>query len=239
MNQRNDLTQPLDDAEIEILSRFLDEHAVERDGMSFEMLDGYLTAVLSGPDTIMPSEWLPLVWSGDDEQAAGDEAGVFEDEAEAGRILDLVMRHYNRVAGVLAQGGAEFEPWIGEFELEDGEVAAYGQEWALGYLRGVSLREEAWSELLDDADWADDLEALDLLARGPDDEETGGEVATQDQRDALIDSMVGFALDAHDYWLEQRLKPATVRREQPKVGRNDACPCGSGKKYKQCCGQGN
>jgi len=30
-----------------------------------------------------------------------------------------------------------------------------------------------------------------------------------------------------------------VRREQPKVGRNDACPCGSGKKYKQCCGQGN
>ncbi|WP_197030781.1 SEC-C metal-binding domain-containing protein, partial [Halomonas sp. BC04] len=28
-----------------------------------------------------------------------------------------------------------------------------------------------------------------------------------------------------------------VRREGPKVGRNDPCPCGSGKKYKQCCGQ--
>ncbi|MFN2331156.1 MAG: SEC-C metal-binding domain-containing protein, partial [Halomonas sp.] len=28
-----------------------------------------------------------------------------------------------------------------------------------------------------------------------------------------------------------------VRREGPKVGRNDACPCGSGKKYKQCCGK--
>jgi len=238
MNQRNDLTQPLSEAEIETLSRFLDERAVERDGMSFEMLDGYLTAVLSGPETVMPSEWLPQVWSGEEDGGeADDEAGVFEDEAEAGRILDLVMRHYNRIAGVLAQGGADFEPWIGEFELEDGEVAAYGQEWALGYLRGVGLREEAWSELLDDADWADDLEALDLLARGPDDEETGGEVAAQDQRDALIDSMVGFALDAHDYWLEQRLTPATVRREQPKVGRNDPCPCGSGKKYKQCCGQ--
>ena len=241
MNQSNDLTQPLGEAEIETLSRFLDERAVERDGMSFEMLDGYLTAVLSGPEAIMPSEWLPQVWSGDED--GGDEsdaeAGVFEDEAEASRILNLVMRHYNRIAGVLAQGGADFEPWIGEFELEDGEAAAYGQEWALGYLRGVGLREEAWSELLDDVDWADDLEALDLLARGPDDEETGGEVATQDQRDALIDSMVGFALDAHDYWLEQRLKPATVRREQPKVGRNDLCPCGSGKKYKQCCGQGS
>ena len=29
------------------------------------------------------------------------------------------------------------------------------------------------------------------------------------------------------------------RRESPKVGRNDPCPCGSGKKYKKCCGKGN
>ena len=29
----------------------------------------------------------------------------------------------------------------------------------------------------------------------------------------------------------------TVRRETPKVGRNDPCPCGSGKKYKHCCGR--
>jgi uncharacterized protein YchJ len=28
----------------------------------------------------------------------------------------------------------------------------------------------------------------------------------------------------------------TVRREEPKVGRNDPCPCGSGKKYKKCHG---
>jgi len=33
-------------------------------------------------------------------------------------------------------------------------------------------------------------------------------------------------------------KPQTFRREQPKVGRNDPCPCGSGKKYKKCCGVG-
>jgi preprotein translocase subunit SecA len=34
----------------------------------------------------------------------------------------------------------------------------------------------------------------------------------------------------------QPAKPSTVRRTQPKVGRNDPCPCGSGKKYKRCCG---
>ncbi|MDF1859318.1 MAG: preprotein translocase subunit SecA [Verrucomicrobiales bacterium] len=31
--------------------------------------------------------------------------------------------------------------------------------------------------------------------------------------------------------------PKTVKREEPKVGRNDPCPCGSGKKFKQCCGK--
>ena len=34
---------------------------------------------------------------------------------------------------------------------------------------------------------------------------------------------------------EDARKPETFRREHPKVGRNDPCPCGSGKKYKNCC----
>jgi preprotein translocase subunit SecA len=37
--------------------------------------------------------------------------------------------------------------------------------------------------------------------------------------------------------VSQRSKPETVKRVQPKVGRNDPCPCGSGKKYKQCHGK--
>ncbi|WP_019894577.1 preprotein translocase subunit SecA [Hydrogenovibrio halophilus] len=36
---------------------------------------------------------------------------------------------------------------------------------------------------------------------------------------------------------EDEQKPGTFRRDVPKVGRNDPCPCGSGKKYKQCCGR--
>lgn len=31
-------------------------------------------------------------------------------------------------------------------------------------------------------------------------------------------------------------KPVTQRNEGPKVGRNDPCPCGSGRKFKKCCG---
>jgi hypothetical protein len=36
----------------------------------------------------------------------------------------------------------------------------------------------------------------------------------------------------------ETVKVETVRREEPKVGRNDPCPCGSGKKYKKCHGAG-
>jgi preprotein translocase subunit SecA len=36
----------------------------------------------------------------------------------------------------------------------------------------------------------------------------------------------------------ERVRPSTMKREAPKVGRNDPCPCGSGKKYKKCCGAG-
>jgi hypothetical protein len=39
--------------------------------------------------------------------------------------------------------------------------------------------------------------------------------------------------EAYDY-----NPPQPIRREQPKIGRNDPCPCNSGKKYKKCCGKG-
>jgi SEC-C motif-containing protein len=34
----------------------------------------------------------------------------------------------------------------------------------------------------------------------------------------------------------EMIRNRPLRRETPKVGRNDPCPCGSGRKYKRCCG---
>ena len=226
-------TTPLTDAQIDALSTFLDEYAVEKDGMSFEMLDGYLTAVISGPRPIAVEEWLPRVWRGDD---APDEPAA--DAAAIADATDRILQHHAHLSAVLAQGGADFAPWILEFEDDDGSIVSFGQEWALGYLRGIGLAEDAWDALLSDAEWQDDLDAVELLARGPDDEESGDEIREQSVRDAHIETMLGFALDAYDYWAEERLTPATQRRDAPKVGRNDPCPCGSGKKYKQCHGAG-
>jgi SEC-C motif-containing protein len=44
--------------------------------------------------------------------------------------------------------------------------------------------------------------------------------------------------DGRWYYTDGEVTPATVVRTEPKVGRNDPCPCGSGKKYKKCCGAG-
>ena len=44
--------------------------------------------------------------------------------------------------------------------------------------------------------------------------------------------------DCRWYYVDGKLvPPETKKNEAPKVGRNDPCPCGSGKKYKKCCGR--
>ena len=46
-----------------------------------------------------------------------------------------------------------------------------------------------------------------------------------------------WTVDRFTHELKTPLKAEGDGRKKPKVGRNDPCPCGSGKKYKQCCGR--
>lgn len=79
-------------------------------------------------------------------------------------------------------------------------------------------------------------------------------MATFEQDGETVDhhEVAQFKKDSHGQWLfvdgeshthkagedhhHHHPKVQTVQREEPKVGRNDPCPCGSGKKYKKCCG---
>ena len=94
-----------------------------------------------------------------------------------------------------------------------------------------------WAE---DAEWLG-LEILDSEA-GQSGDETGvvefaanfkenGELRRHHERSRF--SRVG----GRWYYVDGDVpKPRTQRHDGPKVGRNDPCPCGSGKKYKKCCG---
>ncbi|HBO99364.1 MAG TPA: hypothetical protein DD637_05970 [Verrucomicrobia bacterium] len=97
----------------------------------------------------------------------------------------------------------------------------------------------AWSRA---ADWLG-LEVVHTEKGGPDDT-TGvvefravyssqGEVRDHHERATFVKDAEGWKFQDGEMVAE---KPVT--REAPKVGRNDPCPCGSGKKYKKCCGRG-
>jgi len=53
---------PLSDAELDELETFLVSDATSDETMVLEVLDGYLTAIVVGPVTVMPSQWLARVW---------------------------------------------------------------------------------------------------------------------------------------------------------------------------------
>ena len=86
------------------------------------------------------------------------------------------------------------------------------------------------------------LEVLAVEAGGVEDEEGTVEfIATYKERGLVhpYHELSKFRkVDGAWYYVDGELvKPKTETRSQPKVGRNDPCPCGSGKKYKKCCGQ--
>jgi uncharacterized protein len=70
-----------------------------------------------------------------------------------------------------------------------------------------------------------------------------GSVMDQEEKQRWVDAIVPSLLSINAHWAEVRpmvldaayeyQKP--IRREAPKVGRNDPCPCGSGRKFKKCC----
>ena len=65
---------------------------------------------------------------------------------------------------------------------------------------------------------------------------------TPAQREALPSKLAAIIAAIYRFRLPSYREPvgeravATVQRQHPKVGRNDPCPCGSGKKFKKCCG---
>jgi uncharacterized protein len=227
--------RPLTDAEYDHLSsalnRFRDDHA-----MNLEELDGFFAALICGPDHVYPSEYLPEIWGG---EMADEEA--FESQQELKGFLDLIMRHWNVVAETL-QSGDVFLPLL----LEDDRGIAHANDWARGFMRGMDLRREDWAELLDDEEHGGWLIPILALAHEHDPDPAMRpyqEPVDADRREQLIVGAAAGVTAIYRYFepLRQifpdlRDAPSTYRRTVPKIGRNDPCPCGSGKKYKRCCG---
>ncbi len=213
MSNTQDLHLPLSDSELDELDNLLEKYAVPHNGMSLEMLDGFLTAVVSGPQDVTSSEWLNFIWQLDGEGAEPK----WESPQQLERFMALVTRHSNGIVHAFAAGDEGFSPLMFDFEGEDGSNEIHAQEWCLGYARGIDLRADDWAPLLDDVDFSDDYAAVEILAFGPGDEKLAHLLENQEQRDELIESATDFALDAHGWWQDQRAAETAPRSDSPRL----------------------
>jgi uncharacterized protein len=189
--------QSLTEAELAELEGYLGSEALPEACMDLEMLDGFLAAVVVGPDPIAPSEWLPLALGFLDE---GDEELQFRDEREGQRILQLVTRYYNGVAIVIQEVPQSYAPLFYEGDDDDPEDVPVAMLWAEGFLAGVAMRQDQWQPLVDDDD-ASELTMPILALAAPEDDPELGEVASDPEaRRQLIEFLPETVIGIRDYW---------------------------------------
>lgn len=191
-------------------------------------LDGLLTGVLVCPEPIAAEEWLPIVW--------GDETdGVppFDDPLDVQWFRDAVIARRDEIGRDLGRG--RLQP-IFDIDERNGDVL--WEPWMDGFAEAMALRPESWRAYVerDDADAAEALAGLSELiaiARGESDLDTPAINALDESAPSGIAAAV-VLLHAANGRRAEAVAPTPA--EPSKVGRNDPCRCGSGRKSKRCCG---
>jgi uncharacterized protein len=220
--------RPLSTPELDRLEQLLISDIFHEEAMPLDMLQGLFCAVASAPDLISPSSWLPV--------ALGDNPDYASTE-QAQEILGLVMRFYSQTVQALDDGHGIT---LYVFPAEDGEDDL--ATWCEGYLEGVVLSETDWYEHGEPERVEELLFPFMLLSgrmREAADEAGDSMPSAEEEREMrneAANSMGDSITAMYLYWLDKRISHAPIRRDGPKVGRNDPCPCGSGKKYKSCHG---
>jgi uncharacterized protein len=235
---REDQTSEAPDDLLDRLEALLDDDALN-DSMRLDEVQGFLCAALAGPQALDEEIWLPQILG--DENAMKTEAGI-----EAAGLL----RSY---AAALEDELAHGEPPALILYAKDGDEEGRSDyaPWCEAYLAGVDSCEQDWFDALGEEDADEDDEEIgyvderlfpmlmltgeaEAAAREHGEEWPEGEELETLRNDCEEDLPQAVA-ELYRFWRAKRGTP-TLHRAAPKVGRNDPCPCGSGKKFKNCCG---
>jgi uncharacterized protein len=230
----------LTDAEIHEIDELLALVPEPYETLDAVILDGYLCGVLVQPVQLTPEQWLPPIFGTE----GIPEVGPKWSQKQHDRLVQLIQRRYDELLhGILEDGW--FDPLVPLVEDEDGKVLTgkdafegigywvAGFEWALANF--PQLEEAALSGVPD---------LLDSLWRHLPDQDDTQKAMTKaldeehplKNMDEAIEALVFDVVDLAGIGIAERHKVQQVVRDQPKTGRNDPCPCGSGKKYKNCHG---
>ena len=189
-------------------------------------LDGFMTAIVSAPDVVPPSQWLPAIW--------GDFAPEFEDEKAFEDVLALLVRYMNGVNLMLTHDSESFEPIFQE-SRHGGKTFTIVDDWCEGYMRGVALQSASWQLQAEPMSKLIKPIMFFTVASEPE----GFKDLNHSKIKQMQQSVTANAIKIFHYWYDKRQQEPdpinTFRHTEPRPGRNDPCPCGSGKKYKKCC----
>jgi uncharacterized protein len=199
-------------------------------------LDGYLTGVIVTPQPtpISPSAWLMRLWD--------EDPPIFDEAAQIKTVLGALIRRYNAlttkidrsVTRLEVDGTVDYQPAFlaGDEKPTHNSVRA----WVRGFWTAMTLAPETWSGLVED-------ERTQILIRpfvGFFDLEPYEPGELRSNVDALLDEDAAliprFILVLRKLaQIRQADAPASRPAHRTKIGRNQPCPCGSGRKYKRCC----
>lgn len=200
----------------------------ENQAMLFSEVEGYLAGVIVSPRAIPQERWLPRIWG-------GAELAFPDDPARSALLAELVLARQSEIIDAFRQGGLAYAPY---YDLDTDESPLW-QIWVEGFVQAMEVSDTSWDVLLKSRD--EDLKAA----------ATGLFVFIAEAKNLEVDESLATeigsveAADMIPYLVEtlyrrQHRMPRVVLAggpmpSAPKVGRNDPCPCGSGKKYKKCC----
>ena len=226
------------------LRAFLERPTRPPGALRYHELQGFLFTVVSAPELIPPSRWLPIIF-------AEEDAGYGSpDKAQA--ILGQIMALYNAInaavldSPTLLPGDCQLRADVLVNFEDDSPIA----QWSRGFLRGHEWLEDLWAATVPEA-LAEGFDATlmalgffssrqmaeDFLAETADGE-SSLETTAEEMHEALPGAVAFYAAlgrsiaeSATEHDAEE-----VTSVHHGKVGRNDLCPCGSGNKYKMCCG---
>jgi uncharacterized protein len=188
---------------------------------------GFFSALVAGP-MVAPANWLQRFLAPRHESIEELNAGVA-----------AAMDAYNEVADRLLERREGFAEATLAFARRDADGGGL-IEWHRGFLDAMDLNQDAWAAFLSRIP-RDLLQPLAAIAQCSEDPSKGEWL-----RDRTLRENLGWSLGLMTarLWEEFREEPSvqltlegrSERRKESSVGRNEPCPCGSGKKYKRCCG---
>ena len=211
--------------ELKELEKFLYSDAVSEDAMLLSELDGFIAGIAICPALIMPSEWIPVIWA--------DEEPVFENEEQAQNIMSILMGYYNDTLHALDKG--KYRPIYDR----DNDGSPFWEIWLEGFFQAIHMRVDEWLSFADNNN-RDLQRSVFILTRLHEIVSAGDDFENMDidadLEEAAPDLIPESVVQLHNYRKQSAQPPnSNDNHPQPKTGRNDPCPCGSGKKFKKCC----